>query len=498
MNDIDSPRGKFYLLTASSLATVAAALSGCDRTRTATAASRETPVPTVTVVRARKMDVPIIRFPNGTTRALNQVTIRARVKGFLKEAHFKEGSNVKKDDLLLVIEEDPFKVKVAQAKAVLEEAEAALKKAKESRAKEVAKARVSLDNAQLQLDKVEERRERNLVARKAASQEDYDQAKVKVDKSTAQVEADTAALLQTTADYGIDILSAQAKIDQARADLDAAQIDLSYCRMYAPIDGRIGELQVKLGNLVGPATSMADTTSLVSIQQLDPMGVDVRPASRFLPVITKLVKKGLDVKVRVGGQRAHPHTGRITFVDNTVESTTSTVLVRADVPNPEETILPGEYVKVEVNIGDYAGAIVIPEAAVVEAQEGSRVLVVDDQNKAQLAVVKTLDVYQGLVVIESGLNEGQNVIVKGVQLARPGQVVKTEESALENFIRPGSVSTAPDPMDSPLMRIRGESQDGSNPPSSGRTGEKQPTPGRTGAPVQLEKTSRPAPGASSK
>src|SRR5208337_1990988 len=239
-------------------------------------------------VRARKMDVPIIRFPNGTTRALNQVTIRARVKGFLKEVHFTEGSNVKKDQLLLVIEEEPFKVKVAQAKAVLEEADAALKKARESRAKEVAKARVSLDDAQLQLDRVEERRERNLVARKAASQEDYDQAKVKVDKSTAQVEADTAALLQTTADYGIDILSAQAKIDQARADLDAAQIDLSYCRMYAPIDGRIGELQVKLGNLVGPATSMADTTSLVSIQQLDPMGVDVRPASRFLPVITKM------------------------------------------------------------------------------------------------------------------------------------------------------------------------------------------------------------------
>ena len=162
MNDFDSPRGRFYLLTASSLATVAAALSGCDRTRTATAASRETPVPTVTVVRARKMDVPIIRFPNGTTRALNQVTIRARVKGFLKEVHFTEGSNVKKDQLLLVIEEEPFKVKVAQTKAVLEEAEAALKKAKESRAKEVAKARVSLDETQLQLDRVEERRERNL------------------------------------------------------------------------------------------------------------------------------------------------------------------------------------------------------------------------------------------------------------------------------------------------------------------------------------------------
>jgi membrane fusion protein, multidrug efflux system len=485
------------LLAAITVATAAAALSGCDRTRTATAAPGEAPKPTVTVVRARKMDVPIIRLPNGTTKALHEVTIRARVKGFLKEVHFSEGSNVKLGDLLLVIEEDPFQVKVEQAKAVLEEARAELEKAKESRANEVAQARVSLDNAQLQLDRVEERRERNLLARKAASQDDYDQAKVKVDKSSAQLEADKASLLQTTADYKINILSAQAKIDQAKADLDAALIDLGYCRMYAPIAGRIGELKVKRGNLVVPAASTSDTTSLVSIQQLHPMGLDLRPASRFLPIITRLVEKGLEVKLRIGGQKIHPHTGTIKFVDNTVDPTTSTVLVRAEVPNPDETILPGEYVKVEINIGDYAGAIVIPDAAVVEAQEGSRVLVVDDQNKVQLAVVKPLDVYQGLAVIESGLNEGQNVIVKGVQLVRPGQTVKSEESAMESFVRPDSDLTVPDPMDSPLMRFRGQPQDGSTPPSAGESGKTQPTPGQAPVPPRLEQTARPAPGGSS-
>ena len=316
----------------------------------------------------------------------------------------------------------------------------------------MAKARVSLDQTQLQLDRVEERRERNLVARKAASQEDYDQAKAKVEKSAAQVEADSASLQQALADYEINILSAQAKIDQARADLQAAEIDLGYCRMFSPIEGRIGELQVKLGNLVGPATSMDDTTSLVSIQQLDPMGVDLRCALRYLPIITRLVKKGLEVRLRIGGQKAHPHTGKITFMDNTIEPTTSTVLVKAEVPNPDQTILPGEYVKVEVNIGEYAGGIVIPDAAVVEAQEGSRVLLVDDQNKVGVAIVNRLDVYQGLVVTESGLNEGQKVIVKGVQLVRPGQTVKTEEADLEKFIRPDS--EVPDPLDSPLMRIR--------------------------------------------
>jgi RND family efflux transporter MFP subunit len=486
----DGGSAKLCALAAVGLAIVAAASAGCDHTKTASASPREATAPKVTVVRARKMDVPFIRVPNGTTKALNEVTIRARVKGFLKEVHFSEGSNVKSGQLLMVIEEDPFKVKVDQAKAALAEAVAALERAQESRAKEVAKARVALDEAQLALDKVEERRERNLLARHAASQEDYDQSKVKVDKSIAQVEADSATLLQTTADYKIDLLSAQAKVDQAKADLEAAKIDLGYCQMYAPIDGRIGELQVKRGNLVGPATSKDDTTSLVSIQQLNPMGVDIRPASRYLPIITKLVQKGLEVKLRVGGQKVHPHTGKVAFVDNTVDPTTSTVLVKAAVPNPDETLLPGEYVKVEVNVGDYAGAFVIPEAAVIEAQEGSVVLVVGSEDKVERVLVKPLDLYQGLRVIESGLGEGQKVIVKGVQLVRPGQIVKTEESELKNFIKPDSDSEDDESLNSPLLRIRGDSQGGSIPPSSSETGKTPSTSGGVGRTQRLEPADR--------
>ena len=235
---------------------------------------------------------------------------------------------------------------------------------------------------------MEERRERSLLARKAASQEDYDRAKAKAEKSVAQVEAAKASLAQAMADYDINILAAQAKIDQAKADLEAAQIDLGYCRMSAPINGRIGELQVKLGNLVGPAAGATDTTSLVTIQQLDPMGVDVRPASRYLPFVTRLVEGKSPFTLRIQGQKSHPHEGRLTFVDNTVDPTTSTVLVKGELPNPDQTILPGEYVKVDLNVGDYAGGIVVPEQAVVETQEGFRVLTVDDQDKVQEATVK--------------------------------------------------------------------------------------------------------------
>ena len=167
-----SLRTKLASLVAAALAVVAAAQSGCERAQTGTQAPRAAPPAKVRVVVARKMNVPIIGRPNGTTKALSDVTIRARVKGFLKEKHFDEGSNVKKDQLLLVIDEQPFKVRVDQAKAVLDEAEAALKKAQQSKSREVAKAQVALDETQLQLDTVEERRERNLLARKAASQED--------------------------------------------------------------------------------------------------------------------------------------------------------------------------------------------------------------------------------------------------------------------------------------------------------------------------------------
>lgn len=467
-------KARLALAATAALAVVVAAQSGCGRLRTGTTAAREVPPTRVKVVVARKMDVPILGRPDGTTRALSDVTIRARVKGFLKEKHFVEGSNVKKDQLLLVIDEEPFKVKVDQARAVLDEAEAGLKKAEHSKAREVATAQVALDETQHQLDRVEERRERNLLARKAASQDDYDKAKASAEKSAAQVQAAKAAHEQAVADYDINILSARAQIEKAKADLESARIEHGYCRMASPIDGRAGELQVKLGNLVGPAAGGSDTTSLVTIQQLDPMGVDLRPASRYLPLIERLVKAGLEVRLSVQGKRPHPHVGKIVFVDNAVDPTTSTVLVKAQVPNPDHTLLPGEYVKVELNIGDYAGVVVVPDRAVVEAQEGSRVLTVDDQNKVRVALVKVLDSYQGLIALDSGITEGQKVIVEGVQLARPGQTVVAEEVELRADSRAEVMNETPDPLASPFVRIRGTPADA--PEETPATTSPPPTP----------------------
>ncbi len=422
---------KTLLTLACSCSTVAVlvGIAGCNVTAEP---ARIPPPPSVTVVLSEKRTIPIVVTPIGTTRALNEVTIRARIKGFLQEKHFSEGKNVKKDDLLLVIDELPYKVQLKQTEAQLAASEAMLTKAKASRAKEVSKAKLSLDEAQARLDEIEERRERSLLSRNAASQDDYDKAQATRKKSAAQVESDKASLEQSLADYDIDIASAKADVAKAKTAVEDAHINLGYCRMYAPIDGRIGELKVKVGNLVGDA----GLTDLVTIQQLDPMGLDLRPAARYLPVATALQSQGgISIDIAVEGERPHPHPGKTIFIDNQVDNTTSTFLLRGDVKNPEGTILPGQYIKATMTIGQYVDAVVVPEQAVVEGQEGSRVFVVDAQNKVQVAKVKAVDIVGGLRVLDGGLDAGQKVIVEGIQLVRQGQTVKPVEASLAQFER---------------------------------------------------------------
>jgi RND family efflux transporter MFP subunit len=456
-------------------------VAGCHGT---SEAPKGPPLASVTVTTARRMTVPIIVTPIGTTRALEEVKIRARVRGFLTKKNFEYGQNVKKDQLLLVIDELPFKVQLARANAQLAAAEAALAKAKASKAPEVARARVALSRAQLRLDEIEERRERTLVARKAASQEDYDKADAQRKKSAAQVEADEASAAQAVAEYDIDIASANADVASAVAAVKDADINLGYCRMTAPIEGRIGELQVKVGNLVGDA----GLTDLVTIQQLQPMGLDIFAPARYLPVASALMSQpgGVSLEVTVEGERPHPHPGKMIFIDNHVNTTTSTFLARAQVPNPAGSLLPGQYIKATFTIGEYVDAVVVPEQAVVEGQEGTSAFVVDAANQVQFAKVKAVDVYQGLRVLESGIEPGQRVIVEGIQLVRPGQVVTPDEVPLDRFIHTGTPALNVDPRyNSRISRIPGmESQaDQAAPEKSKPAGEKsKPTDTKPASP----------------
>ena len=201
-------------------------------------------------------------------------------------------------------------------------------------------------------------------------------------RTQAQVEADRASLEQAKADYESSILAAQAEVEGAKARVHDAEINLGYCRMSSPIDGRIGLAEVKLGNLVGPAAAGggADYTELAVVRQLDPMGVDIPVASRYLDRVARLIAQGLPVEVfRPGleGEEARRFPGKATVIDNTIDPTTSTFLIQAEVANPEKTILPGEYVKVNAKVGEARDAVVVPEQAVVETQAGPTVYTVD-------------------------------------------------------------------------------------------------------------------------
>lgn len=414
-----------------SVATVALlTLSGCQKT----VANAPPPAPTVGVVESRRMSVPVEVTPNGTTRALEDVTIRARVRGFLTERHFAEGAMVKKGQLLLVIDEEPYQVAVQSARARQAEAEAVLRKAEESKAREVSAAQLDLDRAMLVLAQLQERRNRSLVSRNAGTAEDLDKTEADRKRWESQVEADRANLDQAKADYDVGIASARAQVSAARAAVRDAELNLGYCRMYAPIDGRIGEARVKVGNLVGPDSAGGGAfTDLATIQQLDPMGVDVRLSSRDLDRITSLVQGGLAVSLtRPGpsGPLEHPHEGRGYFIDNTVDETTSTFLVKARFPNPGGKLLPGEYVKVRMVVDRLQDAVVVPAPSVVESDSGTIVHVVDDQGKVAVRRVVAGQTYDGLRVISKGLDAGASVIVDGLQMIRPGLPVKTEPAAL--------------------------------------------------------------------
>jgi RND family efflux transporter MFP subunit len=382
------------------------------------------------------MNVPMMAEPIGTTKALQEVSIRARVRGYLKEMHFREGGDVKKGQLLFVIDEAGFKAELAAARAKLELAEASLKKSQDSKAREVATAQLAVSRAMLELAVVEERRQQALLTRKASSIDDVQHKQALRKRDAAQVESSLASLDQAKADYETSILAARADVAEAKAGIVSAEIDLSYCRLSAPIDGRIGLAQVKLGNLVGPATSgdASDYTELAVIRQLDPMGVDMQVASRHLDRVTRLVVQGLPVEVyRPGleGEEARHFPGKATVVDNTIDATTSTFRVQAEVPNPQKTMLPGEYVKADVKVGEVQDAVVVPEQAVIETQAGPSVYTVDSQGKVAVAMVKASFIYQGLRVLESGIEPGQKVITEGLQFVRGGMTVKAEPASPE-------------------------------------------------------------------
>jgi len=312
----------------------------------------------------------------GRIKATNTVQLRARIEGYLDNVLFTEGQNVKSGDLLFQIEKTQYQASVDQAQANIAAAEA----------QEL--------NAQLQYD-----RSTQLVKTQAGSQATADQNLASLD-------------------------TAKASILQNKAALTIAQENLSYTDIKAPIDGRIGLTALTKGNLVNAASGV-----LATIVSQDPIYVQFPVSVRELANIRAARKQEdgslikIEVLVQLSNGQEYGHPGVWNYTDPQVDQQTDTVLMRATLPNPERQLIDGAFVTVEVKQREQQPRLVTPQAAVQVDQAGSYVLVVDDQHKVEMRRVTTGDSVDTDVVVNSGLKQGDAVIVDGVQKVRPGQTV---------------------------------------------------------------------------
>jgi len=308
----------------------------------------------------------------GRVEATDKVAIRARVIGFLDQVNFTEGSLVKAGDKLFSMDRVPFEAALLQTQGA------------------VLQASATLENATLQRARADEL--------------------VKTNAISVATRDERLAAERT----------AQGSLIRAQADVKTASINLSYTEMLSPIDGRIGRTALTRGNLVGP-----DSGVLATVVSQDPMSV-VFPVSQreFLALQKKedsaATKAGsLLVKLRFSDGSTYPQDGRIDFVDVTIDRATDTVQVRATVPNPKDHLVDGQFVRVSVQGETPVEKLVIPQAALIADQEGIYVFVVDG-GKAVVRRVKTGTELGPNIAVEQGLAEGDQVVVTGLAMLRPG------------------------------------------------------------------------------
>jgi RND family efflux transporter MFP subunit len=385
----------------------------------------EPPPPEVTVTNPIRRAVTSYMEYTGTTGAVERIDLRARVRGFLKKKLFKEGNDVKAGQLLLVIDEEPFQVKLEQMRARQEETEAALKRAEESKAVEVAQAQLELDLTQLALSRLDEARSRALIDRRAGTREELEKSEATRRKTEAQIKADRANLQQAKGDYATGILVAKSTLAAAKAEVRNAEIDLGYCRVTAPIDGRTSRSELDVGNYVGDGQA----TVLATIVKTDPIRAYINVSEDDLPRIQRMVREGkgtdaskasLPMEMGLGDEEGYPHLGQADYTDPVVDQGTGTVRIRGVFPNPGSVIAPGQFVRVRLPIERREDALCVPSRALGFDQAGEYLLVVGKDNLVERRSVKAGTEVNGMRVVDGKISPSDRIVVDGLLRARPG------------------------------------------------------------------------------
>lgn len=357
-------------------------LSGCGEEAASQVAAAAVPVDVAIV---STMDVPVTSRLTGRADPVRKAEVRPQVSGIILKRLFTEGSIVEEGQQLYQIDPALYEAAVDSAKAQLESA-----------------------NATLTSTSLRYERYKKLLKSNAISKQDYDDSE--------------AAYLQ-----------AKASVNSAKAQLKTAEINLAYTKVYAPISGRIGKSDFTEGALV----SAQQTNPLATIQQLDPMYVDFGQSVEQHLALRRAVKDGsfmlvdgkapLDIYFSDGSK--YNLQGQLEFSDITVDETTGMVNLRTILPNPDQVILPGMFIRGDINEGYIPDAIVIRKDAVIrEAAGETYVYTITSENKAQRTVVKVGTEYQDIFVITDGLKPGDKVITSNIQKIRTG----TEVSEIDN------------------------------------------------------------------
>lgn len=346
------------------------------------------PPPEVSVVETQAQDVPLYLEFVGQTFGLKDIAIRARVEGFLEGLHFQEGGEIKKGDLLYTLESQPFEEKVAARMSAVAETETMLAKAKGD------------------LDRIKPLAEIN-----AVSQSDLDEAAAAYEAGMSSVEA-------------------------AKATLRASKIELSYTKIYSPIDGIIGKTKAKVGDFVGrdPNPVILNTVSQIDIILVTFFITE----TQYLEIARHLASADTEIQgdgeanlelILIDGS-VYEHKGKPDFVDREVDTTTGAMLIQASFPNPEKLLRPGQFARVRAQARVVKDAILIPQRCVMELQGLHNVYVVTADNTAEIREITVGPKVGSNWLITEGLKPGEKVIYEGLQKARDGAAVKPTAAEL--------------------------------------------------------------------
>jgi membrane fusion protein, multidrug efflux system len=366
------------------------------------------PPASVTLASAVSQDVPVYLDAIGKTVAREVVSIEPQVSGRILKIHFADGADVKKGDLLFTIDPQPFEVALQQARASLDRSTSLKRQAEANLAKDIAQAKTG---------EVERGRYEQLVEQGVVSKSQYDQVRTNSEALDATVSADRAAVKSA---------EQQMKVDEAT--IANAQVQLAYCYIRSPIDGRTGERLVDIGNVVNPG-NVGKSTSLLVIQRVDPIYADFTiPQDQLSDVQRNMSQGNLKAEVRLPDDPNNPSTGNLTFLDNAVQNTTGTVNLRATIDNHDRKFWPGRFVNIRLVLNTIRSAVLIPAAAPQMSANGQFVYVVGDDLTAQLRTIATGQKQGDQVVITQGLQSGERVVVQGQVAVIPGAKVSIADS----------------------------------------------------------------------